>query len=354
MLTSADVRNKEFAKSTMGGYKPADVDYFLEEVATALDLNQKENADLVKKLEVLAAKVEEYHKDEDSIHTALLNAQRLADQVLRDANKTVDEHIAASDKQSADIIAAANYKADVTLSDAEAKAAYITKTSRERAESLLADANKKAEAMIAAANDSVLRQHELFQRIKGEVSTFRAGLLAQYKMHVEMVNSLPDEVKNPPSYSAELAAGALGGSHPMNNDFDMEAGFVEPKHAPPPELLAAEEEPEPVAAPKPVAAIPAPQPVPAQAPVPAVVAPRKPATPPAAEAPVPAVPAAPKPVASFKVLTEDEDEETPEKIPHFGKLKFGEDYASDYDSDTDDSARGDEKAGYGFFKRRNK
>ena len=46
---------------------------------------KKEREELAQKLDLLAQKVEEYRRDEESIRTTLLNAQKLADASVREA-----------------------------------------------------------------------------------------------------------------------------------------------------------------------------------------------------------------------------------------------------------------------------
>ena len=82
MYTAEDIRNITFTKS-LGGYKTGEVDDFIDICADTVEELTKTNADLKKKMELLANKVVEYRNDEDSIRTALLSAQRMGDTVLR-------------------------------------------------------------------------------------------------------------------------------------------------------------------------------------------------------------------------------------------------------------------------------
>ena len=90
MLLPNQIRDNEFTYSK-GMYKADEVDAFLEEVYESYDRTFRENAELIKKLEVLANKVEEYRKDENSIGSALMAAQRAADQLTKEAQAKADE-----------------------------------------------------------------------------------------------------------------------------------------------------------------------------------------------------------------------------------------------------------------------
>ena len=59
MLTPDDIRNIAFTK-TMGGYKTAEVDTFIDQCADTVTALIKEKNELSKKLEVLADKLVEY------------------------------------------------------------------------------------------------------------------------------------------------------------------------------------------------------------------------------------------------------------------------------------------------------
>ena len=59
MLSADDVRAVEFQR-VMGGYKAADVDVFLEEVAAAMDTLLRERTEYENKIRTLNRKIEEY------------------------------------------------------------------------------------------------------------------------------------------------------------------------------------------------------------------------------------------------------------------------------------------------------
>ena len=85
MITAKEVRESVFSRSARG-YKVSEIDDFLEDVAVSIEQLCSENESLLKKMELLAAKVQEYREDEDNIRAALLTAQRSADQIVREAN----------------------------------------------------------------------------------------------------------------------------------------------------------------------------------------------------------------------------------------------------------------------------
>ncbi len=166
MLTANEIRNTTFDK-VMRGYKPEDVEAFLSEVADdyeALEnsksapaqaapaaVSHAPDADTEQKLYALAAKVEEYQQREESMSTAILKAQRLGDELLRDA--------------------------------------------RAKAESIVAEANAKAEEIIGGANSQKQRAEESLTALKGEITTFKTDVVRILNEQIGLLNSLPLEEK---------------------------------------------------------------------------------------------------------------------------------------------------------------
>lgn len=87
MLTPQEVSTHVFSKARMGGYNMAMVDEFLDTLTEDYTTLYKENAALKAKLKVLVDKVEEYRATEDSMRATLLTAQKMASQMVQEAEK---------------------------------------------------------------------------------------------------------------------------------------------------------------------------------------------------------------------------------------------------------------------------
>ena len=160
MYTPDDIRNIQFTKS-MGGYKTAEVDPFIDKCADTVEALLREKAELTKKLEVLADKLVEYRNDEDNIRTALLSAQRLGDTVVGEGN----------------------HKAGL----------------------ILEDANIKAEKITSVAKRNIQEEEAELERIKREVAAFKKKMLSMYRDHLTLIDALP-ELKEEPPASPEVPA----------------------------------------------------------------------------------------------------------------------------------------------------
>lgn len=182
MLTLKKINEISFRKSGFSGYKPEDVDDFIDEVsesfAALLKENQSykakaaelaaKNVDMREKLVALAEKVENYKADEDGIKNALLSAQKLANASIKDAKK-----------QAELIIAEANAKADEILNEANKKSAYIVENYKSKIE----------------------EKEKEYDAIKEEVTNFRSSLYEIYRNHITAIEAIPD-------YTDELKAKA--------------------------------------------------------------------------------------------------------------------------------------------------
>ncbi len=131
MLTPQEVAEHAFTKASFGGYNMAMVDEFLDQVTADYTSLYKENTTLKAKMKVLADKVEEYRSTEDAMRKALLSAQRMADQMVAEAEVkkasiVQDAEAAAQDKIKAIRQEVANEEARLTAAQASTSS-YIAK-----------------------------------------------------------------------------------------------------------------------------------------------------------------------------------------------------------------------------------
>ena len=87
MYTPQEVSEKTFPKSTglTSGYNMTAVDEFLDGLTEDYTALYKDNTTLKAKLKMLAEKVEEYRATEDAMRSTLLAAQKMAAQMVADA-----------------------------------------------------------------------------------------------------------------------------------------------------------------------------------------------------------------------------------------------------------------------------
>lgn len=147
MLTVNDIKEKKFDKSAFG-YRVDDVENFLNEVIDLVIQLEKEKEESEKKLAVLAAKINEYRTEEDSLRQALLGAQKLGDSIVKEA--------------------------------------------KNRAEIIMRDATIKSENIIKNIKDEAKREEVILNKMKREVDGFRSKMLTMYASHIEFIKSFPE------------------------------------------------------------------------------------------------------------------------------------------------------------------
>lgn len=213
MLTPQQVKDHRFQLGSRGTYRAEEVDAFVQELTACYEEAYTQNEALLKKISLLADKVEEYRRDEDTIRSALLVAQRTADQVVREAQEKADACLTQAENQAKELEAEASVRSGQVIQEASDRAQTLTREVDARVSALLGDASAKAESLVSEAqakadrlveeagrhareNLAQLREeteHEslLLDQMRSAVSTFRADLIAMYKEHVELINRLP-------------------------------------------------------------------------------------------------------------------------------------------------------------------
>ena len=87
MLTPQQIQEISFEKAIFGGYDMASVDEILEPLTEDYLTLYKENSVLKSKMRILVEKLEEYRKQEATMQSAILAAQKTCEQMKIDAEK---------------------------------------------------------------------------------------------------------------------------------------------------------------------------------------------------------------------------------------------------------------------------
>ena len=114
MLTPQDVRAAQFEKN-IRGYRTEEVDRFLDKVEEQLKQDEDQAEELRRQIAELTAEnqrlhkeMESYEADGDMLKSALINAQRMGENVIREANQKSEEILHRANLRGDDIIRDAN------------------------------------------------------------------------------------------------------------------------------------------------------------------------------------------------------------------------------------------------------
>ena len=219
MISSEDVRRVTFDKA-MRGYRCDDVDDYLKQVAESMDALAAKNDEMQKNLVVLAQRIDQYRAEEDTLRTTMINAQRLGENVIREAKQ-----------KAAEIIRAANMKAD----DREQR----------------------------ARDDVELAKQEIVT-LKSESDSFKRSLMEMYRKHINLISKMPEY--NPPAQEeAPQPAPQPAADQPYAEPAPEAVPYTEPVPAPAP---VQEPEPQATSYYNPAETAPAPEPTPVAEPAP--------------------------------------------------------------------------------------
>ena len=105
MLTPQEVKSRAFQRASFGGYNMGQVDEFLDILTEDYTALYNDNAVLKSKMKVLVDKVEEYRSTEEAMRKALMTAQRMADDLVREAEAKKAAILAEAEEQAAKRVA---------------------------------------------------------------------------------------------------------------------------------------------------------------------------------------------------------------------------------------------------------
>ncbi|MDR1412577.1 MAG: DivIVA domain-containing protein, partial [Actinomycetes bacterium] len=102
-ISPLDVHQKEFGHA-MRGYREDEVDSFLDAVAAELERLGAESVQLQERVASAESKSLNFEAERNTIHNALLTAQRASDDVLAKAEARSQELVAAAERKADGIV----------------------------------------------------------------------------------------------------------------------------------------------------------------------------------------------------------------------------------------------------------
>ena len=224
IMTADQIRGVVFQTSAVGGYKKADVDLFLEEVAVCIEsmtskiralekakfeAMQKGGEAVEEKAEV---KVEEpkpqvetevkpqptYSTDtgvsDNGLQNLLIRTQKLAEQIENEAHQAAEELLNKSAEDAKEIIARADAQAEDTLekanailAEAERKEASINAAARAEAENIINEAVARSGQMLTSTREKLKAEQAMCEKLRLEFSQVRNVIVGFYE---EQLNEL--------------------------------------------------------------------------------------------------------------------------------------------------------------------
>lgn len=169
MLPPHELKNKSFSH-VLRGYSSAEVDDYIEFLLERYADIYRRNDQLEKELRIANARLEELTAKEDAINRALVNAQRLEEKIINDANDQAD---------------------------------IITRAAKTNADRILNDFHRK-----------VGKERETLHSLRSQVAVFKKEVLAQYTAHIAAIELVAPDLEGEPEWETteeEYVAQVLGG-----------------------------------------------------------------------------------------------------------------------------------------------
>lgn len=213
MLRPEQIINAKFTPVSKGTYSAEEVDAFLKNVAASYEDSLNNNQELIKKISILADKIESYRSDEDAIKLALLDAHKMAENVNKSANEKAEALVSDAESKSKIILDGANRQAAQTIEEAREKAkeivdnartavASLTKRAQIETDNTIAEAKKKASEIVANAEEkgreiigTSKQSYEFYsaelEKIQAETSKFKATIEEICKGQLNLLGDIP-------------------------------------------------------------------------------------------------------------------------------------------------------------------
>lgn len=149
VLSIEDIKNVSFRRANFGGYKPEDVDAFIDDLQVSYEQIISERNELKSTVKRLRTQIDRYHSEEYSIKDVILSAKKIAEKSLADAEyKTCD---------------------------------------------MINKAEESSKNMIEKAREEVSVQKEISERIRAESVKLKRKLEDIYAQHMKIINEIPEK-----------------------------------------------------------------------------------------------------------------------------------------------------------------
>jgi len=176
MMTPQEVSSATFERA-MRGYSMASVDEFLDNLTKDYETLYKENNSLKGKLKVLAEKLEEYRQVEDSLRSTLLAGQRLADQMVKEAEAKRDAILSEAEQKKKALAAEAEHAILARVDELNHEVARL---------------EQKQQAIVAETDRLIAGEKRRLNQVKASTADFITASRALCQGQLTMLDRIPD------------------------------------------------------------------------------------------------------------------------------------------------------------------
>jgi|GEM_PF-4400157 len=182
MMIKENLRDTTFSKSSIGGYRPSEVDNFVTQVAELTERLMAENIELERKIEVLAESIRDYRKTEATVQNAIISAQQTADSILMNA-----EH------QGKKVLEEAEHIYGQRIEEANRQVVEILNKTKDTALRTIEDAKMQAVYITSKNEESIQKQLNQYNYLQREVAAFKTNVMRVFKDQIDKMAALETE-----------------------------------------------------------------------------------------------------------------------------------------------------------------
>ena len=216
MMVPNQIKMQNFSPVGRGAYKAAEVDGFMQRVYSSYSELYSENAELKKKFASLRDIIEEYNAGKNAIATALVKAQAIADETVKNANSEAEAALHDAEEKAKKIVEektkeANDYAeekkkaAEESFEKAKAELEHIMEQTQKESEKYIAQINEKAKEIIDDANAKAAKlvsdaygdaqkaqnkKDEIVVAAQSELASAKAQLATFKQVTLELLNNL--------------------------------------------------------------------------------------------------------------------------------------------------------------------
>ena len=194
MLTPQEVSSKTFPKAVMGGYGMASVDEFLDRLTEDYTSLFKENAALKNRVKQLNDKIEEYRKVDETMRATLLAAQKMADEIVAQAEAKRDAAMQEVEQRRSEL-----------MGDAE----QVAKNRIEELRQQVAQEEQRLAEKKAQVDEAVSAEDYRLEKTRNAVRKFMEIARGNCQEQMKILARLEEMVPPPPVRQEPPAAPAV-------------------------------------------------------------------------------------------------------------------------------------------------
>ncbi len=166
MLRPNEINEKTFEQVGDGVYSAKEVDAFLKEVSSSYEQVFKQNGELVRRLSLLANRLEAFRRQEEQ-------EKKAAENGLDASNESIKNK----------------------LEQAKAVAQKMLDDAKERAIGIVNNANKESDRILVDLNDKIKEQRVALDLLNSKSEEFKKQLLEVYRQHLISIDSIPSKAE---------------------------------------------------------------------------------------------------------------------------------------------------------------